>query len=235
MIVWVIALLLGPVFWLWIGLGRRAGVELAMGCSGVRMFLGVRGFLGIRVLLGVKGLPGVRGFLGVRALLGVKGLLGVTGFPGVMGCSGESSPIHGVCYGFELLQTCESLKHPFRIFKTRFPHPPSLIIYDNACRLHIYCLNREPHFFESTRFAVDRFHWRGHTGCSKGYSLDVYKNKKIKGINSQVNEQANSGLQKIRGQLTYMTINNFKLHCSLFLALKNMDKKAGLSLHCLHL
>ena len=34
----------------------------------------------------------------------------------------------------------------------------------------------------------------------------------------------NSGLQKIRGQLAYMNIENYKLHCSLFLALKSMDK-----------
>ena len=59
------------------------------------------------------------------------------------------------------------------------------------------------HFFENTQFAVDRFHWRGHIGCSKGYSQDAYRQKRIKGINSQVNEQANSGLQKIRGQLAY--------------------------------
>ena len=67
-------------------------------------------------------------------------------------------------------------------------------------------------------------------GCSKGYSQ-----KWIKGINFQINEQANSGLQKIRGQLAYMSVENFRIHCSLFLALKNMDKKFGLSLHALHL
>ena len=48
-------------------------------------------------------------------------------------------------------------------------------------------------------------------------------------MNSQVNEQVNSGLQRIRGQLAYMNIENFKLHCSLFLALKNMDKISVLS------
>ena len=72
---------------------------------------------------------------------------------------------------------------------------------------------------------VDRFHWRGHIGCSKGYLLNVSYQKQTKEINSQVNEQANSGLQKIRGQLVYMNIENFNFHCSLFLALKNMDKK----------
>ena len=37
------------------------------------------------------------------------------------------------------------------------------------------------------------------------------------------------GVQRIRGQLAYMNIENFKLHCSLFLALKNMDKISVLS------
>ena len=48
-------------------------------------------------------------------------------------------------------------------------------------------------------------------------------------------DQANSGLQKIRGQLAYVSVENFRIHCSLFLALKNIDKKFGLSLHALHL
>ena len=39
--------------------------------------------------------------------------------------------------------------------------------------------------------------------------LDSYKSMDICGINSQVNEQANSGLQRIKGQLAYMKHNNF--------------------------
>jgi len=85
----------------------------------------------------------------------------------------------------------------------------------------MYSLNREPQFFKHTKFLVDRFHWRGHVGCSRGYCLDAYNDRRIKAMNLQVNEQANSGLQRIRGQLAYMNIENFKLHCSL---LKNMDK-----------
>ena len=57
--------------------------------------------------------------------------------------------------------------------------------------------------FKHTQFAVDRFHWRGHVGCSAGYSLDSYKSANLEGINSQVNEQANAGLQHIKGQLAY--------------------------------
>ena len=38
------------------------------------------------------------------------------------------------------------------------------MIYDNACNLHNYCLNRELQYFKNTWFIVDRFHWRNHTG-----------------------------------------------------------------------
>ena len=84
----------------------------------------------------------------------------------------------------------------------------------------IYTVSIEsPAFFKKLGFLLT-----GSTGCSAGYCLDGYADKRVKEINSQVNEQANSGLQKIRGQLAYMSIDNFKLHCALFLALKNMDK-----------
>jgi len=45
----------------------------------------------------------------------------------------------------------------------------------------------------------------------------------IKEINSQVNEQANAGLQCIRGQLAYMTPENFMFTLKLFLTIKNKD------------
>ena len=70
--------------------------------------------------------------------------------------------------GFKCCRTPSLPSIPSRSFK-----PVSLLFlftYDNACRLHVYCLNREPHLFQHTRFAVDRFHIR----CSKGYLLDAY-------------------------------------------------------------
>ncbi len=68
-------------------------------------------------------------------------------------------------------------------------------------------------------------------GYSRGNCLDSYSDRRIKAINSQMNEQAKSGLQRIRGQLAYMHVNNFKLHCALFLALQNMNKVAVQLLH----
>ena len=59
---------------------------------------------------------------------------------------------HGICYGFEVTQRCESPRVPFKIFTSRFSTPPQVIIYDNACKLHAYCLNREPALYRYSRF-----------------------------------------------------------------------------------
>ena len=105
---------------------------------------------------------------------------------------------HGVCYGFEIMTRCESPRHPFNIFMSRFPVPPRTIVYNNGCKLQSYCLNRELVLHKKIRFFIDRFHWKGHVGCSKGYCLDEYNSSEIRSLNSQVNEQANSGLQRIK-------------------------------------
>jgi len=57
---------------------------------------------------------------------------------------------HGICYGCEVIQSCESPRHPFEIFRRGFHTAPRVIIYDNPCKLHQYCLNREPNFFANT-------------------------------------------------------------------------------------
>ncbi|XP_066277571.1 uncharacterized protein [Branchiostoma lanceolatum] len=133
---------------------------------------------------------------------------------------------HGVCFGFEVMRSCESPQHPFEIIRTRFKTAPRTIVYDNACQLHRYVMNRDPHFFKKTQFLVNRFHWKGHVGCSLGYCMDSYSaSVDIRTINSQVNEQANSGLARMKSQLSYMKPPNFMFHASLFLAVRNMDAR----------
>lgn len=102
----------------------------------------------------------------------------------------------GVCYGFQVLRVAESPNAPFTILFSRFNQSksynfsllytkvtnqnkcyifslfiyvsgPEVIIYDNGCNLHNYCLNREPVFFKLSWFLVDRFHWPNHTGIYK--------------------------------------------------------------------
>ena len=68
--------------------------------------------------------------------------------------------LDGVCYGFEVLRSCESLRHPFQ-FTTRFTSPPFSDHVWQHIQLHIYALNREPQQFKMTRFVVDCLHGHG--------------------------------------------------------------------------
>ena len=132
---------------------------------------------------------------------------------------------HQICYGFSVMRDHESPRVPFNIFCTRFSCPPKTIVYDNACKLHQFCLNRDPHFFKNTVFVVDRFHWKGHIGCSKGYNLNEYNAAlEVNCLNSQVNEQENAGRKRLSGMLAYMTLDNFIFHVSLFYGVKNMSR-----------
>uniref|UniRef100_A0A914WKG2 Uncharacterized protein n=1 Tax=Plectus sambesii TaxID=2011161 RepID=A0A914WKG2_9BILA len=113
---------------------------------------------------------------------------------------------HGVCYGFNIMSKPESPRMPFELFVTRWPTPPRRIVYDNACRLHLYCLNREPTFFKMSHFLVDRFNMLGHTGCSKSYDMAKYAaSADISKINLECCEQLNSILVKLKLSLSYMT------------------------------
>ncbi|XP_062341606.1 uncharacterized protein LOC134039632 [Osmerus eperlanus] len=122
---------------------------------------------------------------------------------------------HGVCLGFSIMEQVESVNVPFTILCTRFRQYPKIVIYDNACQLQTYCLRRDPGFFRETWFLVDRLHWRNHSGCNIGYNLDSYP--QFQKINSQVAEQNNSLLKKMKGQLSYMNRENFIRHLMLFL------------------
>ncbi|XP_052680106.1 uncharacterized protein LOC128160826 [Crassostrea angulata] len=99
---------------------------------------------------------------------------------------------HGICYGYELMDSNESPNIPFTLLLTRFKKAPSTVIYDNSCKLHTYCLNRYPDFFRGTWFLVDRLHWFNHRGCNDGYNLNEYA--QFSSLNSQAAEQCNSSL-----------------------------------------
>ena len=134
---------------------------------------------------------------------------------------------YGICYRFEVMATHGSPRHTFQIFRSQFTVVPQLIIYDNACKLHQYCLNREPAFFGHTQFAVDRFHWGDHIGCSAGYSFDKYSSiAEMTAINSHVNEQANAGLQHIK----HTCLQTILCFSSVTLAVKNIDVSCAFEL-----
>ncbi|XP_076147300.1 uncharacterized protein LOC143131543 [Alosa pseudoharengus] len=122
---------------------------------------------------------------------------------------------HGVCYGFSVMESSESVNIPFTILRTRFQTGPRVVIYDNACKLHSYALNRDPEFFKTTWFLVDRLHWRNHSGCNCGYNADLYP--QFSGVNTQIAEQFNSRLKRLKYHLPYMSRDHFIRHIQLYL------------------
>ena len=101
---------------------------------------------------------------------------------------------------------------------------PKLVIYDNACSLMDYCMNRDPGFFRNTKFLVDRFHWKNHTGCSP--ALNISKHETFKKINSEANEQQNALLKKLKPQVSYMNPENFVKTMKLYIWFRNTIKQA---------
>ena len=70
--------------------------------------------------------------------------------------------------------------------------------------------------------------------CSDGYKLSIYnKNAGVAEINSQVDEEANAGLGRLRSALTYTTPDNFMYHAALFLVMKNRQKITMCDCFCL--
>ncbi|KAH3830788.1 hypothetical protein DPMN_104041 [Dreissena polymorpha] len=122
---------------------------------------------------------------------------------------------HGICYGFEVMECAESPNRPFTFLKTRFERAPEIIIYDNACNLHQYALNRDPVFFSHTRMVVDGLHWDNHTACAIGYKGLDYPF--IRQINTQIVEQNNAKLKKLKSSLSYMTPVHFLMSLKFFL------------------
>ena len=76
-----------------------------------------------------------------------------------IGCSCKLS----ITYGFEIMMAHESARHFFKFLMNRKLNLKNLegVIFDFACGLNRYALNREPVDFEHMRFLVDGSHWQG--------------------------------------------------------------------------
>lgn len=109
---------------------------------------------------------------------------------------------------------------------------PKIIVYDNSCNLHRFCLRREPEYFARTWFAIDRMHYRGHVACHEGYNLDAYPGDEIiipgvslDAFNSQVAEQCNAKLDRICSQVAFMRQDNYMKHVRYYLFRCNQELK----------
>lgn len=113
---------------------------------------------------------------------------------------------YGHCYGFHIIPGSEGRKDPFSSAYSYLEHAPEEVFYDFSCQFEEYCLNREPGFWENTRFWHDLFH---------GYSHKCpfcYKSQRIcplQGLNTEICEQFNSFIQKIKYSARSMSLGKF--------------------------
>ena len=129
---------------------------------------------------------------------------------------------HMVCYAFFLIHGAEGRNQPFSFLTTHFQRAPRVVMYEFACALQEYCLNREPAFFRDTRFLVDKFHWYNHQACARSYNANLYDDASF--LNTQIAEQCNSALIKIRASIGQMTQAHFMFTVRLFLDVWNCRK-----------
>lgn len=134
---------------------------------------------------------------------------------------------HGVCLAFFILPTAESRSHAYSYIIKHFATAPDVIVYDFACALEEYFLNRSPAYVKHTRFLIDRMHAVNHISCGPGYQMSLYP--QYDGINSQAAEQCNSTLSSVAGSASCMTQVNFMKNIAFFLARFNENKIENLA------
>lgn len=110
---------------------------------------------------------------------------------------------HQNCIGFVVLPNAEGPRIVYEILATRFETPPEVVIYDNACNLSEYVLNRTPFLFRRTQFLVDEFHFKSHSICAPTFSTG--QNPCITDLlNTSLTEQRNSKLARLNRTVPLM-------------------------------
>ena len=124
------------------------------------------------------------------------------------------------CYHGHFMDQHESVQSPFDILTGRFPGGcPPFVIYDNACHLLMYCMQREPSWFWRCRFVVDRFHEPNHvSSCSSSLHASSYMSGPLSAANSEAVEQLNKVLRaRLETRLRFMNLNHAVVALLVFL------------------
>lgn len=131
-------------------------------------------------------------------------------------------PLHGHCYGFHVITKSEGRKDPFASAYMYMESGPDEVFYDFSCQLDQYCLNREPKFWRDCRFYIDSFHRFSHT-CPY-----IYDYKRVpaldRGVNSEICEQFNSYIKKIKNTACSMSQSHFMFYLQFFIYRWNVNK-----------
>ena len=167
-------------------------------------------------------------------------LVQVVRFP--VGCCCE----YNITLGFEIMIAKESAHNMFRFLMARDVNMFTLdgVLYDYACGMDSYLLNREPKQFEYMRTLVDGAHWAamkklskphqtgrgGHIGCADSFNYNLYKNylNEDISINSQGREQMHATVDACCKSLRHFSYSNYMTFLRVFFAVTNL-KKRGLN------
>lgn len=105
---------------------------------------------------------------------------------------------HGICYALYMLPNAECRNEALSFLLKHFKVAPKVIatVYNFACALQNYCLNRQPECVKNTNFVADRFHWFNQVSCARSYQLSAYLQYSY--LNSQIAEQCNSALTRVK-------------------------------------
>ncbi len=96
-------------------------------------------------------------------------------------------------------------------------------MYDNACHLLQWILNRYPHRGRRWTFLIDRKHQDNHTSCSVAFNMDLYP--VLKTVNSQLSEQTSRSLRKLATNLAYYESANYLKVLEMFFVTRNLKIK----------
>jgi hypothetical protein len=136
---------------------------------------------------------------------------------------------HGVVYGFHFMKDAESPSDMFTLLLTRFPRDklPSMVYYDNGCKLYEYILNREPWMLQTLRVVVDAFHYGAFQACPVHkcpWSFDVKANHVARIYNSQYEEHSNAFVSIHKRSARTMRLSRARFLMALLLQLWNRSK-----------
>lgn len=131
-------------------------------------------------------------------------------------------PKHGHCYGGHIIDGKEGRKDPSCALYTHLSTAPKVLVYDFACSMEEYSLNRESGYWMNTRIFHDVFH-----GCTHICS-PMFKVRKAEYNftmeNTSICEQFNAYIKRIKPSGEHMTQQNFVFYVQYFLHLWNKRK-----------
>jgi CxC4 like cysteine cluster associated with KDZ transposases len=104
---------------------------------------------------------------------------------------------HKQCIGFVVLDAPESPRMVYEVLMTRFSENPCIVLYDNACNLLEYILNRDPYPLRNISFFVDGFHYASHKNCTQGFDTKQYP-VLLKKYNTSLVEQKNAKIARFK-------------------------------------